>query len=98
MARSAATLDGSSLVEVGEAIGNQPTPFRSTRRRHCRVESLLVKHMDEAHGADPEAHLGPLSEESDERVHRLEPRETLLCVRYGASTAIAASRESNSMP
>ena len=35
------------LVEVGEAIGNQPAPFRSSCRRHCRVEGLLVEHMDE---------------------------------------------------
>ena len=38
---------GIVLVEVGEAIGNQPAPFRSTCRRHCRVEGLLVEHMDE---------------------------------------------------
>ena len=35
------------LVEFGKAIGNQPAPFRSSCRRHCRVEGLLVEHMDE---------------------------------------------------
>ena len=85
------------LVEVGEAIGNQPTPFRSTRRRHCRVEGLLVKHMDEGIALTRKAHHGPSEEVMSEwtdssRVRRCSASDT------GHPTAIAASRESNSMP
>ena len=35
------------FVELGEAIGNQPAPFRSTCRCHRAVEGFVVEHMDE---------------------------------------------------
>ena len=71
------------LVEFRKAIGNQTAPFRSSRRRHCRVECFLIQHVNEGVALPGNGISGiAFPHERNQRLNGRQPRQALLCVGY----------------